>query len=112
MPGITEHTAEDAAVLEARFGASGTVDGWKVIRATSLLGWVVPVGSEAGVGRLDHLLERRDPLRIQVGIAWMIDEICARGLGAPNCVTESLRMKWSADMPSQAVSAARLLTSG
>ncbi len=42
----------------------------------------------------------------------MMDEIWARGLGAPNRATGSLRMKWSADMPSQAVSEARLLTSG
>ena len=42
----------------------------------------------------------------------MMDEICARGLALPNCATCPARMNWSADMPSQAVSAARLLTSG
>ena len=42
----------------------------------------------------------------------MMDEIWASGLGAPNCATGSLRMNRSADIPSQAVSAAKLLTSG
>ena len=42
----------------------------------------------------------------------MIDDICASGLGAPNFATGSLRMKQSAAMPSQTVSAAKLLTSG
>ena len=40
-----------------------------MIRAAGLLGWFIPVGPEPGVGRLDHLLERRDPLGIEVGIA-------------------------------------------
>ena len=52
------------------------------------------------------------PSGFRLGSRWMIDEIWASGLAEPNWSTDSARMNWSADIPSQAVRAAKLLTSG